>query len=157
MGLGGVSVATAPTLEPGTYPNEYIPAGNETVYYNVSSRVGENLTIVMTHSLSLSADLMAPNGTVLEAKYTGPGWVVLTIICDSNELYIIKVFNVGGMIKGSDNTAMKASVDLPFTLTIQFIGDDGGVPGFDLLAAFIGCLILIGLVVFKQHRKISIY
>ena len=154
MGLGGQSIDTAPTLTPGTYSTEYLPDGNCSVYYNVTCKAGDNLTVLITHASTLSAKLMAPNGSVLEAKYSGPGWVILTYICFSNDQYIIEVYNLGCLTKVSGSTAMKA--DIPFSLTIWLFGDEGGIPGFELLAAFCGCLTLLGVALLSRRRKLSL-
>ncbi len=155
IGLGGTTIGTATAVTPGTYPNEYIPAGEVNAYYNVSGRVGENLTVLVTYVSQTSAELILPNGSKLAADLINPGVLFLTVICDSNEDYTIRVFDIGGMIKASASTAMKAGVDLPFTLTIWLSGDDGGIPGFHLFAAFLGCLIFLGIGLSSRLRKLS--
>jgi hypothetical protein len=156
VGLGGLTIGMATTVTPGTYPNEYIPAGEVNAYYNVSGRVGENLTVLVTYASQIGAALILPNGTIIAAELISPGVLVLTVICDSNEAYTIQVFDIGGMIKGLESTTVKAGVDLPFTLTIWLSGGDGGIPGFHLFTAFFGCLILLGIGLSSRRRKLSI-
>ena len=143
-GAGGLSIGTAPTLEPGNYPNEIRDVA---VYYNISGNIGSNLIVTITYELTDKSQisLHAPNGTILDNSNTQSGVDAVSTICDSNQLYTINI----------TDPATNGVGNHPYTLTIALDGD--GIPGFDLLVAFWGIMMLLGLVIFyKRRQSISI-
>lgn len=142
-GAGGSSVGTAPTLAPGYYPNE---SRDSSVYYNVSGNIGSNLTVIITYGVGEASTLFlyAPNGTQIDLSMTVSGIEVVTTICDSNELYTIRVSPSNGI--GVDSFALTICLD-------DNCGGDG-IPGFDLLVAFLGIVTLVGLIIFYKKRQI---
>lgn len=141
-GTGGTTIGTAPTFTPGYYPDEV--RSSSPVYYNVSGQVGSTLTVTITYTVASALRLYAPNGTSLDYSNTGSGVEVVTTICDSNQLYTIAV----------SDPAPNGLAEYAYVLTICL--DDncgGGIPGFDLLVAFLGVVTLIGLVFFYKKRQ----
>jgi hypothetical protein len=144
-GTGGDSIATAPTFKPGIYPNEV--RASSYVWYNVSGKIGANLTVAITYETGKASALRlyAPNGTELGDSNTGSGVEVVSTICASDQLHTIRVAQ----------PAPDGMGEYPFALTICLDGNcgDGGIPGFDWLAAFWGIATLVALVVFYKKRQ----
>ena len=98
VGIGlnpGTDVGTAPTVAPGYYPNEI---RTTLCYYNVSCTVGANLTVVITYvgGHESGLDICAPNGSVLSFSNSFSGEEVVTTICDSDQLFTIRVLGPNG-------------------------------------------------------------
>jgi hypothetical protein len=146
-GTGGTTIGNAPTFEPGYYPDE-VRFGY--AHYNISGQIGSNLTVIVTYTVpdSSALRLYAPNGTELADSNTLSGVEVVSAICDSDLLYTIRLANPFPNGVGSHS----------YSLTICL--DDncgGGIPGFDLLVAFLGIITLVGIVIFyKEHQNFSI-
>ena len=151
MGAGGATIGSAPTLQPGVYPNE-VRLSSSFVYYNVSGIVGANLTVIVTWAGMNCSDvaIWAPNGTKLDhwsASYCSDCIVVASVICDSKQLYTIGVLVP---------FAVKVPGNIYFTLTICLdgnCGQDGEIPGFDLLVGGFSLVILIGVVLLLSRRN----
>lgn len=139
---GGSSVETAPIYGPGTYSNEVLTndQAEAGIFYNVTCRVGANLTVVRSGSTSLTMQIMAPNGTVLDDDYGS--FAAASIICDSNQQYTIMIYNPDGPTGDT------------FTLLICLDNDCGSseIIGFDLFFTILGISQILGLLIFYRSR-----
>lgn len=143
---GGNNPSTAPTYTPGIYPNEQFTTSGES-YYNVSGRVGANLTvIVFCNKTDPNVIIWSPNGTHLGLATTiAPKTQKLSVICDSDKLYTIQVGDPDtGVLKGYGN----------FTLTIILPEETTeGIPGFFLIPTLIGILMIAAMIIKIKTRK----
>ncbi len=145
-GASGSDPGTAPIMAPGFYPDE---SRYGVGYYNVSGSIGSNLTAIITYTVNASKiALLAPNGTQLDLSNTASGVEVVSIICNSNQMYTLRL---------ADSAENCVVLYRYFTLTICLDGDcgqsDGGIPGFPLIYAGFGILTLMGMVMLWSQRK----
>jgi hypothetical protein len=149
--IGGADIGSAPTLEPGIYANE-MRLDVSTLYYNVSGTVGANLTAIITwvDTNCSRVAILAPNGSELDADQgssCSDGIAIASVICDSNQLYTIRV---------GAPFAVRGVSEIIFTLTICLDGDcgqGGGIPGFDLIIIGFGLVALMGIMRFWNRQK----
>ncbi len=147
--LAGTSRETAAIMTPGIYLDEYRPGG-QAAWYNVSGKVGANLTVIITYIFPNASrlNLESPNGTPLDASETLTGTEIVSVICDSNLYYTI--------IVTPTVTVRGPVVDVLFNLSICLDDDcgqgGGGIPGFSLLYMSVGILALLGLIFWTRKQ-----
>ena len=143
-GNPGQNYSSAPLKIPGNY-SETMPTGWAEGLYNVTGKVGYNLTVkiefLVLHGFDL--ELRAPDGTVLDTDPWGSGEYeeIVTTICDSNLNYTIYLLRQYG------------SGDADYNLIITLTGSDG-IPGFEIFLVFCSFIILLGSVVFLNRRQL---
>ncbi len=149
--IGGADIGSAPIVEPGIYANE-IRLDASALYYNVSGTVGANLTAIVTwvDTNCSMVTISAPNGSILdndEGSSCSCGIAIASVICDSNQLYTIRV---------GIPIAVRGVGEIIFTLTIcldRDCGQGGGIPGFDLIIIGFGLVALMGIMLFWNRQK----
>ena len=141
LGTPGPTPGEAPLMTPGTYPDEELTDIDS--YYNVSGKVGANLTVVVTCAIAtgLEISLYAPNGTEI-ATDAAMLYLSVSIICDSSDQYCINIRISAGC----------RVTKIPIVLVIALLGG-GGIPAFGLLVAFFSVLTLLGLIIFQKSRQ----
>ena len=94
--------------------------------------------------------ISAPNGSSLDSDQgssCGGGIAIASVICDSNQLYTIRV---------GPPIAVRGVSEIIFTLTICLDGDcgqGGGIPGFNLIIIGFSLAALMGIMLFWNRQK----
>lgn len=133
----GSSPATAPLLGNGT-SIQTIPVGMINAYFNISGKVGDNVTIWIlydnaTYQFHLYLRDQAGASVVTDTNPDGNQSVQYTLI--SHHRYCICLYRAGG-----------SSSSAPVTLTISGLSStENSIPGFTLTFCFLSLLGLFGV------------